>query len=208
LAILRAFAETLDHGAARVLERPFVHYVQNQPNKAREHFYGLREAKTDLVGIAVFDRIQQGLRESRDLRERMWSRREIENYLCQPETLLAYAETSPLEATIGALFDEAEVRLRRDAMEASIKDLVPPVALRARDDPWWTNVRASEEFLDRLFDAYFDRLELPNLMRKTDYHVLAKYVPRELLAPEVSQLLDEIVEVAGQANPAEDEVNG
>ena len=40
LAILRAFAETLTHPARAALERPFVHYVANQPSQARHHFYG------------------------------------------------------------------------------------------------------------------------------------------------------------------------
>jgi len=36
LAILRAFAEKLGHPARAVLERPFVHYVANQPGRARD----------------------------------------------------------------------------------------------------------------------------------------------------------------------------
>ena len=48
LAILQAFAEKLDHPARDILKRPFVHYVENQPQKARKHFRGLREAKADL----------------------------------------------------------------------------------------------------------------------------------------------------------------
>lgn len=60
LAILKAFAETLNHPAADALQRPFVHYVQtNLPQKARDHFYGLQEAKNDLVGLAVFDRLDK-----------------------------------------------------------------------------------------------------------------------------------------------------
>ncbi|MBM4050088.1 MAG: AAA family ATPase, partial [Planctomycetes bacterium] len=55
LAILQALAVILNHPAAQVLERPFVHYVQtNLPQRARDHFFGLHEAKTDLVGIAIF----------------------------------------------------------------------------------------------------------------------------------------------------------
>jgi hypothetical protein len=46
LAILQAFAATLGHRAGKILERPFVYYVGgNTPQKARDHFYGLREAK-------------------------------------------------------------------------------------------------------------------------------------------------------------------
>jgi hypothetical protein len=38
-------------------------------------------------------------------------------------------------------------------------------------------------------------------MQKTDYHVLARFVPRELLDPEISAKLDRIVEVAERAKP-------
>src|SRR5271165_349915 len=55
LAILRAFAERLGHPAADILARPFTHYVANQPNKARQHFYAIRESKKDLVAFALFD---------------------------------------------------------------------------------------------------------------------------------------------------------
>lgn len=46
LAILRAFAETLEHPARSLLVRPFVHYVGNRPSRARDHFFGLSEAKS------------------------------------------------------------------------------------------------------------------------------------------------------------------
>ena len=60
LSILQAFASILGHEAAQYLERPFVHYVAtNLPQKARDHFYGLREGKQDLVGVAIFDRLGQ-----------------------------------------------------------------------------------------------------------------------------------------------------
>lgn len=58
LDILKKFAQTLHHPAADILQRPFVHYIgNNQPTQARKHFFGLREAKPDLVGIAIFDRV-------------------------------------------------------------------------------------------------------------------------------------------------------
>ena len=50
LAILKAFAQTLDHPVAKELDKAFVRYVGNQPQKARDHFNGLREAKKDLAG--------------------------------------------------------------------------------------------------------------------------------------------------------------
>jgi len=206
LAILRAFTETLRHPAAALLERPFVHYVGNQPSKAREHFYGLQEAKKDLVAIALFDRLEQPLQEGPQLRERMWTRREIENYLCQPETLLAYAEASGREQAPapGPLFEAQESEKWRKAMQESIDDFVPRAALRDRSGSWWRDTKASDDFLDPLFAAFFEKLNLPNLMPKTDYHVLARHVPRELMDPEITEVLDAIVEAAEAAHPLQD----
>lgn len=201
LAILRTFAETLDHPAAAKLERPFVHYVGNQPSKARDHFRGLREARQDLVGFALFDRIDQELQKDGPLQERMWSRREIENYLCQPATLLGYAEATAREEAGGPLFEELECKKRREAMQESIDDLVTRAALRDPGDPWWRDTKVSEDFLQRVFAAFYSRLELPNLMSKTSYHVLARHVPRKLVDPEVSEVLDGVLKMAGVARP-------
>ena len=132
----------------------------------------------------------------------MWERREIENYLCQPETLLRYAEHLGSELGEGPLFEKTGREDGREAMETAIRDLVPPVALRDRSDSWWTNVKASDEFLERLFAAFFDRLQWPNLMRKTDYHVLARHVPKELFDQEISLALDKIQEVATRVDPS------
>ena len=88
LAILQAFAEKLDHPAKKELEAPYVHYVGNRPEKAREHFYGLREAKSDLVGFCLFDRIDGELHRQTELREYAWKRREIENYIVSSKQVL------------------------------------------------------------------------------------------------------------------------
>jgi hypothetical protein len=201
LAILHAFAGKLQHPAQDVLESPFVHYVENQPQRARDHFRGLSEAKPDLVGFLLNDRLDRPLQETRDLTEAMWQRREIENYLCQPETLLAYAEASAGETSPGPLFTLAQSAVRRRVMEECIQELVPPVALRAPSDVWWTNVKASDEFLDRLFAMFFDRIKLPNLMRKTNYHLLANYVAPERMVPEIVEKLDLIHRVSQRATP-------
>jgi len=199
LAILKALAETLEHPAAKYLELPFVHYVFNQPTKAESHFFGLREARKSLVGIAIFDRLGTTLKQESPLTELMWKRREIENYICAPEVLLSYAEAEAAGATPGPLFADPERERRRSAMDKCIHDLVPPIALRNNDDPWWHDVKASDEFLDRLFERYFKELNLPNLMRKADYHILARLVPREMIDTEIIEKLDAIVKVAESA---------
>lgn len=202
LAILRGFADLIDHRAREALERPFVHYVLNQPAKARDHFYGLREAKPDLVGFAQFDHLDTPLQQREELIERMWARREIENYLCQPETLMRFAEDSVASELEGPLFQSAERERRRRAMEDSIADRVPPAALRDPNDRFWTDVKASEDLLDRIFEAFYSKLGLANLMRKSDYHRLVRFVEKSAVPTEVRETLDSLADSAAGAEPA------
>ncbi|HTV53438.1 MAG TPA: AAA family ATPase [Terriglobia bacterium] len=201
LAILQAFARTLDHPALGALQRPFIHYVMNQPSRARAHFYGLREAKSDLVGVAVFDRIDQPLQEREELAEHMWRRREIENYLCSPKTLLAYAEAAASEQSAGPLFAPDQQGRYRAEMQQCIEDFVPRVALNNLDDRWWMDTTASDDFLDRLFEEFFYKLRLPNLMNKTHYHVLTQYVDKDDVNPDIRRGLDLIFTVSSRAAP-------
>lgn len=206
LAILQSFAWKLNHPAKKLLERPFVHYVLNQPNKAREHFYGLKEAKPDLVGFSLFDRLEQALQDRPELKEYMWKRREIENYICTQDTLLSYAEALAEDMAPGPLFASEGRKKRQQIMKECIKGRVPPDALINPSDPWWVDIKASNDFLDILFETFFKKLGLPpNLMRKTDYHVLARHVPKDQIDSEVSEVLNFIVEVAEKAKPLQEE---
>jgi len=191
LAILRSFATLLDHQALQMFGHPFVHYLEtNKPRIANDHFSGLLEAKSDLVGVALFDKIPSAKLQHRlGLVELMWKRREIENYLLMPETFIAYAAD-------GA--GDGEVRM--SIMRELIASEVAPAALNDRTHPFWHDTKASD-FMDRLFEVYYQKLGLPNLMRKTNYHVLANFVPPELIDAEVIEKLDAIVEVAKQAKP-------
>ncbi len=199
LAILHAFANLLGHPAAQYLEQPFVHYVGNQPPKARNHFFGLREAKADLIGIAIFGSISQELSATGALCELKWSRREIENYLGYPESLLAFANL--LEDDPGPLLESSLRDRQREAMQKAIDEVSAALRLLRRADPFGADVKASDDFLDPVFERYFENLGLPNLMRKTDYHVLARLVPWERVDPEIAAKLDRIVEVAERARP-------
>ena len=196
LAILRALAKLLAHEAAEVLERPFVHYVANQPRKAQEHFYALREAKGDLVAMALYDRLDQPLPNDPNLRQTMWSRRELENYLCSRDTLLAFAHAQG-QLQQGELFGASW----RNAMQESIGEIEAALASLGRPSPWGDDIKASDEFLDPLFKKFYDKLSLPNLMRKTDYHTLSPFVAVENIGAEVIEKLDLIVKTAGSATP-------
>lgn len=195
LAILQGFAEVLDHPARRALARPFVHYVANQPGQARHHFYGLREAKADLKGIAVYDRVD--LNDDPNLVQLSWQRREIENYLCQRETLLAWAQALGSRQH-GELFGPTW----RQTMEDAIAEIAQALAALGKGDPWGPDIKASDDFLDPLFRRFFEKLKLPNLMAKTDYHTLVPFVPKDQIDREVREKLDRIFEVAGAATSA------
>ena len=199
LAILYAFARRLDHPAKKLLERPLVHYVASQPKRAQDHFYALREAKPDLVGIAIYDRLEKELPNDVDLRHIMWSKREIENYLCQKETLLAFAENLGRKHN-GDPFS----REWREKMKTSIQEIEQAQATLGKNI-WSADIKASEAFLEPLFNKFYQLLGLPNQMSKTNYHVLADFVPKETVDLEVKQVLDAIVEVAGKARPAGEE---
>lgn len=192
LEILRAFAVTLNYKQAiQALARPFVHYVAtNLPQKARDHFYGLREAKPDLVGIAIYDRLDKPLKEDQTLVERMWQRREIENYFCTQSVLLAYARQ-----------DQPDDLFRNSAMTDAIQEVVQALETLDRPEmkPWSTDIKATDEFLEPIFKKFFAKLELPILMRKTDYHQLARMLPSDEMDPEIKQKLDAIVTVAERA---------
>lgn len=197
LAILRAFASKLSHPAQAALDRPFVHYVANQPGQARHHFYGLREAVPGLAGIAVFDRLDLRLQADPNLSQWMWRRREIENYLCQRETLHGWADEQGRRQE-GELF----AGTWRAAMQEAITEIAAALKALGKPDPWGPDVKASDEFLDPLFKNFYTRLELPNLMRKTDYHTLAPFVDVAAIDAEVSELLDRIADTVQRAQSA------
>jgi len=199
LAILRAFARTLGHAASAALEQPFVHEIGNVPTKAFDHFGGLSEAKPDLVGFVLIDRRDGGQpqRVPPALEFHEWTRREIENYLCFPEVLEAYARGLAKDQGL-----ELFAHQFTDAMRRCAAGRIPPVALQDRADSFWRQVRASEGFLDLVFDEFFRAVNLPNLMRKTDYHRLASLVPASAIDAEVVGVLDRIASVAARAVPA------
>jgi hypothetical protein len=202
LAILQALARRLGHPAVGALDRPFVDYVFDQPQRARSRFHGLREAVPGLVGFALFDRLERTLEDSGALTMRMWSRREIENYVCQPATLVAWARQTGGERSLGGLFEMVEADRWEAAMVEQLRRLVPPVALEDENDPYWIETKISEQLLGRLFEGFFAELGLENLLRKSNYHVLAEHIEGSAIAPEVVAVLDGIVAVANAATPA------
>lgn len=199
LAILQAFARTLGHPALPHLERPFVHYVTtNLPKRARDHFFGLREGKQDLLGIAIFDRVTDELQSTSPLHETMWVRREIENYFCTEATLLKYAQGKPTSD----LFDIADQGKRSAVMNECIAEISTAMRTLGKPDIWSADVKASDEVLTPLMDLFSRKLKLPLQLRKSEYHQLAALVPREAIDADIRAKLDIINATVKRAKPA------
>jgi hypothetical protein len=198
LAILRKLAEKIGHAAANDLRMPFVHYVANQPQKARDHFAGLREAKTDLLGIGLFDRLDRQPPAESLIQEMMWVKREIENYICTEQVLISYARhDQPTDDMFGAL----EADRRENLMRESIQEVTKALQILKKPSPWSDDLKVSDDFLDPLFESYFEKVGLPNLLRKSDYHILADFMSAEGIGSEVVEKLDAIHAIAIHASP-------
>lgn len=208
LAILQAFARRLDHPATTVLERPFVNYVGNQPSKARDHYYGIREALPNIRGVAIFDRLPNVEPGSGHLECLTWKRREIENYICSQSTLESYARASAeaSETTaLGPLFGVEESSQRVDTMREAIEEVQGAMATLGKGSPWNDDAKVSDDFLTPLFQKYFEKLGLPNLMNKKSFYELAEHVPNGEIDDEIVEKLDAIVRVAESATPGDSE---
>ncbi len=192
LDILRAFARRLDHGPAmKALEKPFAKPVADQPQHARRHFHGLKEAFPELRGVALFDRLDQRPTDG-GIEFLMWTRREIENYLCSRAALETFARESDSAGSPGPIFSPARENAMSDAiarMESALGDLGKP-------SPWGDDLKVSDEFLVPLFKSYFGALGLYNTMPKREFHRLVEYLPVDEINEEVRQKLDVIGRVA------------
>lgn len=192
---LRALAQSANHAAANLLEDAFVHYVSNEAGKARQHFFGLLEAYPQLRGVAVFDNTPDiVVQEHPQLREVKWTRRELENYFCQPFLLRRWVEEGAVTAD---LFGLAELEQRKRAMEEAITENTIPLALTDQNHSFWLTNKVSDDYLPTVFGAFFRKLDLPNSMNKSDYSQLARLLKAGEVTEEIKQTLD-LIHAASQ----------
>ena len=198
LAILRRIAERLDHPAKKYLTDsvPVIYLGSNKPQEARDHFQGLREAKSDLVGYALFDRLDRDLHQTSQLTERAWEQREIENYLVTPESLKAFVVRGLRDDD---LIEQAERAHRLAILKGCVLELVSALGLTGKPDPWGGDIKVTDDFLDPLFKLFYDRLGTPQQTFKRDYHGLADAIPLNELSNEVTKKLDDLATVAMRA---------
>lgn len=192
LAHLKSYAKLFEHPVEGPLTKAFVKYVGNNIAEAKRHFWGLREAVTELKGIVLFDKMQNPLVSEGDLLITNWSRNEIENYLPLPDVMLRFVENENPN-----LFTYKNPEL----LKSIVKQFVPPIALKNRSDEYWMETKISDQFLDKVFRKYYTELGMPILMDKGKYFRLIAYAKPEEIDEEVRDKLDMIYETAKQANP-------
>lgn len=198
LAILQAFARRLRHEQAMAaLELPFVHYVRNDPRTAARHFFGLREAIPGFKGVALFDRIDTPVESNPHLNQIVWKKREIENYLCTPDTLKRFVEGSvEREWEENPIFMQEALDKAVGAMDVSVSEVQRALRTFGKDPAWSDDIKASDDFLIPVFRAYHERLGLPNITGKSDFHKMVEFMPEEDIDPEVTEVLNQLAEVA------------
>lgn len=181
LSMLKGFARVLKHKILDELNDIFTRSVINSPILAREHFYALKEAVPTLKAVALFDKLDKEVKNENGLNEVMWSFREIENYIPLPECLMRYAE-----AKSDTLFSQKYVEI----MEDVIKDYVPPIALRDKNNEWWKTEKITDNFLDKVMRDFFNRNNQPILLSKGNYYELLEFAKPSEINIEVKEKLD------------------
>lgn len=193
LAILQAWARKLKHKAEAVLSKPFVHYLNtNLPSIARAHFNAVKEANPDLIGIAVFDRLEvlpQGTQEG--LTDTQWTKREIENFFADSKVLLAFARGPAQED----LIETSESEGRALAMEEAISEVQKAFEVLG-EDLWSSDRKASEQVLPQIFKRYFEKTRDIRVPEKGAYFTLIEYQDPTTINAEIREKLDLIYGVA------------
>ena len=195
--ILRAWAETLGHRAAALLNtelmwKPVVFQAQEgRPGiRARDHFEAMRLARTDVPGLELRDGDARPAVEDTEitgagLQRLRWRRYEIESYLVHPDALARF-----VTAEVGA--DSAGPHL--EDMLAYWRDQFPPaVAREPLGDHEYLNVTKART---RLLPPLLEAAGLHGLPY-TRYHEIAQAMPPEEIHPEVPEKLDAICRAFG-----------
>ena len=93
---------------------------------------------------------------------------------------------------------------RQQKMSTAIEQVRSAMETLDMGSPWSPDAKVSDDFLTPLFRDYFERLRLPNIMNKKNFHELADLVPEDEIDPEVGEKLDFIAGVAESARPTTD----
>jgi hypothetical protein len=89
-------------------------------------------------------------------------------------------------------------------MRKSIQEVSKALKTLGKPDPWSPDIKASDEFLGALFKDFSERINLPLVLRKSEYCDLVRFLRRDQVDSDVKKKLDALVEVASKAVPRRD----
>ena len=195
--ILRAWAATLEHRAAGLLDtelmwKPLVFQAQEgRPGiRARDHFEALQLVREDLPGLELRDGDARPPVPDTEitgawLQRLRWRRYEIESYLVHPDAIARF-----IEAVVGA--DSAEAHV--EDMLSYWRDEFPPAVVRVPlgDHEFLNMTKARTRLLPPLLEA----AGLHGLPCTRYHEIAAGMLPGEI-HPEVTEKLDAICRAFG-----------
>lgn len=191
LLIIKKFAEKLNHGVLPFLEDCFHKTIDCcDPNEAKKHFSGLKAAKHDFVGIAIYDNISNPLSPMPALFETKWRKNEIENYFFNKTIFIDWARGN----ISNDLFGPSEALQREQAMIKALDDVLPGSANRRANDEYWSEIKASVE-IEKILKTFYFYMGYKGDTSKGKYFELIKYLKVEEIDPEVKEKLDFIFDV-------------
>jgi ABC-type cobalamin/Fe3+-siderophores transport system ATPase subunit len=189
LEMLKKFAEKINPEAWAFLQTANVQYMANNlPHKAVENFVALREFIPDLRAFALFDRVEKDYENNTPpMPVQFWQKRELENYVAQPDALIRYAR----QLAVKQPTFQAEQAAK--AMQDVIEENTIPVALRDPTHSFWSNTKLSDDWLDVIFPDFYQRIGLPRHFFKRDYYQLINLLKPAEIDPEINQKLKAIL---------------
>ena len=198
LDILREFAKLLNHPVKNDLVKPFLHPMGNNfPKSAEKHFHALREAKPNLLGFALFDRIpKEQIKNIRGLKEWSLERNEIENYFCTRDVLLRWARGNVNPLMQNTLWTPTEQDEHENAMLLAIKAVEESTQILKKTDLWSPNLKASDDVLRPILENYYERLGRSSTVQKARFHELVQFMKADEVNKEIREVLDEIHRIA------------
>ena len=84
-------------------------------------------------------------------------------------------------------------------MQEIIRDRIPGIAQKNRNDEWWIKTKMSDDFLEPVFRDFYKKIDSVVLMDKSRHDKLAELSHLQELDIEISEKLDIILYTAQKA---------
>ena len=234
LAMLRAYADRLGHPVRHLIADGAhlnVYYLQdNRPEpgqspeeyldavegafgqKARDHFFALRNILPKLRGMEIIDNDNRGLLESSAgvFRRLPWKRYELENYLVTPDLLMAWVHADGIDLFADqrqAILDGLLLEQIFDHNQADFENYSK--ANSSTQNTIWraqTQTKKLSLFAEEFFRRYAAATGTAIALRKGDFYQLISRQPLASIDPEISEKLDAILGLLTLTTPDQGEL--